>query len=1174
MTLLQIKKPTFHIILAFLVIILLSFYVQVQAENTEKRDKAHALWEQGKNAFNERDYSTALEKFNNSLALYRETEDLQSEADLLTWMVATNIETNDFVKALNYLKKSKEIYKKSHSEPGEKARFKDVDKTLKALVLYTEGSQYKDAKDYKSAVEKFREALQLVREMGERQYEADIQSRVGIVQYELKNYPEAESCFLDALNIYREFDVKSDEGKALVNIAIVYFVKDEDSKLLSLSNINEALRIFEQINDKEGMAVALNWAGRVNYGLFKYTTAIDYYKKALALYEESGDKEEKAFIAKWLGQSYKSIGSFGISLKYFKQALDIIQEIRIPPQEGYILLQIGEVHCNMGDYQEALNAYNKAMQVFKELNSIAKQGKVLIGIGKIHSAQGNYLESIETLQKALQMFEGLEESHDLKEDIRLGRENALKALSEVHTLIGSKEKTAEYDLKIRNLNQWDKKNKLGQWLNLMDQGQTLENRKNFKKALEIYQQALDLSKEMNNQSGEMISLERIGHIYQELIEYPNAIEFQVKTLELSRKQNNKIVELTALYAIANTYLRQSDFINALDYFQHALEIAKETESETFEISALEGIGLGFLGQKNYEMAAAYYKEALIKSKEIDVPERIWRNNNSLGYIAQILEQFQKAKSYYSEAINTIESIRENISMDEYKTSFVENKLEVYRGMITVLLLLNEDEEAFNYVERAKSRSLLDLLGNRLKLENGKNKEFSLEETQLQNEINNLLERRRKERSQTKEKQRVALNVWDMELKKARKSYSKLLLKIKMEAPELHSLVSVNPLVLSEVQELLEPDTTLLEYYVHISNNMISPEQITMSIWIINKNEYKVVHRSISELTSIVATFREKIQNLKPNYEAEAEELYDLLIRPAKPYIKTRRICIVPHTVLHYLPFHALISTNGIENEAENQKRFLIEEYDIFYAPSASVLKFVLGKRKKASGKVLAFGNPELEDGNINLPYAQEEVESIKESYPDASIYIENNATEEKAKQLSGDYDIVHFASHGELNPESPLFSCIRMAKGKGEDGRLEVHEIFNLDLENTSLVTLSACETGLGKLSKGDELIGLTRAFIYAGTPSIVASLWNVNDESTSDLMSFFYKNLKTHSKVESLRMAQLEMINGEAGRGIVRGVGGIATSEDDQGDPQSQMIVNGSHPYFWAPFILLGDWK
>jgi hypothetical protein len=595
------------------------------------------------------------------------------------------------------------------------------------------------------------------------------------------------------------------------------------------------------------------------------------------------------------------------------------------------------------------------------------------------------------------------------------------------------------------------------------------------------------------------------------------------------------------------------------------------------------------------------------------------------------------------------------------------------------LELKENEEAFNYVERAKSRSLLDLLGNKIKLKKGTGKELSQEEIRLQKKIKGILDKMQKEPFQQNKKQRKTFKGWSKELKKTRKQYEKHLLKIKEENAELYSMVNMNPLTLKEVQELIDPDTTLLEYYA-IESVLEGSPILYVIIWVVDKTNCEVVIRtltdpsSLSELTSWISGFREKITTLQSDYEIDAEELYDFFIGSAKPYIKTKRICIVPYSVLHYLPFHALVNvpeicgigvflnvdneiltvgstvegtsafeaglktgdkiieidgdltTNmslqeavsrlrgkpsttvllAIEDvESKTRKkvalereiiaksndyskfivsdtkgnelkspRFLIEEYDIFYAPSASVLKFVTEKRKEVSGKVLAFGNPELGDKDLNLPYAEEEVRKIKESYPETSIYVKDKATEVKAKQLSGNYDIIHFASHGELNPQSPLFSCIKMAKEKDEDGRLEVHEIFNLDLENASLVTLSACETGLGKLSKGDELIGLTRGFVYAGTPSIVASLWEVNDKSTSDLMSLFYKNLKTHSKVEALRMAQLEMINGEAGRGIVRGVGGITTSNEGEDNPQTSRTVNGSHPYFWAPFILLGDWN
>ena len=178
--------------------------------------------------------------------------------------------------------------------------------------------------------------------------------------------------------------------------------------------------------------------------------------------------------------------------------------------------------------------------------------------------------------------------------------------------------------------------------------------------------------------------------------------------------------------------------------------------------------------------------------------------------------------------------------------------------------------------------------------------------------------------------------------------------------------------------------------------------------------------------------------------------------------------------------------------------------------------------------------------------------------------------------MAHDYDILHFAAHTELKQDDPLSSAVLLAKSGDDNGRLEVRDIFGLDLK-TSLVVLSGCETALGRLSSGDELVGLTRAFIYAGTPSVVASLWKVDDASTASLMSSFYKNLKTKSKVESLRQAQLEMIRGKLGTRLLaqRGVGGVGKlGQAPARKSLSPDSVPTSHPYFWAPFILVGDGK
>src|SRR5262249_22548388 len=308
---------------------------------------------------------------------------------------------------------------------------------------------------------------------------------------------------------------------------------------------------------------------------------------------------------------------------------------------------------------------------------------------------------------------------------------------------------------------------------------------------------------------------------------------------------------------------------------------------------------------------------------------------------------------------------------------------------------------------------------------------------------------------------------------------------------------------------------------------------------------------------------------KEKFNESSTFLYQELIQPILPYASGKELIIVPHDVLHYLPFHALRSPDG---------RYLIEKYPVYYLSSASLLQFVTEKRKTGGEKVLAFGNPDLGDPEKNLEYAEVEAEEEKAAYQESSVYIRKEATEEKSKTLTANRDIIHFATHAELNEDDPLSSAVLLAKGGKEDGRLEVREIFGMDLK-ANLVVLSGCDTALGKLSTGDELVGLTRAFIYAGSPSVVASLWSVDDSSTARLMASFYRNLKTMSKVEALRQAQLELIRGEGRSDLLarRGVGGIGKLGEiskSESAPQDPASIFTSHPYFWAPFILVGDGK
>jgi CHAT domain-containing protein len=306
-----------------------------------------------------------------------------------------------------------------------------------------------------------------------------------------------------------------------------------------------------------------------------------------------------------------------------------------------------------------------------------------------------------------------------------------------------------------------------------------------------------------------------------------------------------------------------------------------------------------------------------------------------------------------------------------------------------------------------------------------------------------------------------------------------------------------------------------------------------------------------ELTALVQAARQPAERHQVP-PAALDTLYQKLIAPLASHLKTPLLGIVPHGVLHYLPFAAL-------TDAE---RYLHDSYTLFFLPGASALAFFRERAHSAEETILAIANSEAQ-GLPNLPCADQEVQALATFYPryyrTFSLFGSKNppletrlrqdnapftsATETALKTLAPDYSILHLAAHGELNVANPLFSRILLVPDDHNDGVLEVHEIYELELDRTELVVLSACDTQLGQLSRGDDLIGLTRAFMYAGAPSVIASLWKVNDQVTRDFMVAFYFFLKhSPTKADALRAAQR----------LIR--------------------KKYPHPYYWAAFVLTGD--
>lgn len=309
-------------------------------------------------------------------------------------------------------------------------------------------------------------------------------------------------------------------------------------------------------------------------------------------------------------------------------------------------------------------------------------------------------------------------------------------------------------------------------------------------------------------------------------------------------------------------------------------------------------------------------------------------------------------------------------------------------------------------------------------------------------------------------------------------------------------------------------------------------------WAIRRSGVQANTIEVDRATLIeqVQEFRDAVIQRKAEAKELGEKLYKVLIKPFA-LSGNDAVAFIPHDALHYLPFQALWTGD----------QFMIQKVSISYAPSGGALAELARREPTKAGKLFALGNPDLGDPSTALPGAQREVEAIKAIFLESEVYFQKEATRERFMQRAGRSRLVHVAAHGSVDSIDPLHSRLYLAGTSGQSGTLEARDVYSMNLNGTALITLSACETGLGKVSRGDEIWGFTRSFLSAGAPALVASLWPVADESTELMMKRFYTELSKGADARrALRTAQIEVMND----------------------------ARFSAAYFWAPFNLFGEWR
>jgi CHAT domain-containing protein/tetratricopeptide (TPR) repeat protein len=557
-------------------------------------------------------------------------------------------------------------------------------------------------------------------------------------------------------------------------------------------------------------------------------------------------------------------------------------------------------------------------------------------------------------------------------------------------------------------------------------------------------------------------------------------------------------------------------------FERAAQFARLTESPQFAIAVrfyLSEVAYrrGDRGGAERESAAALAEATRggLADAALLIHVRLAERASSRGAHAAALD-------HYDAALRLVEDLRAQLGGAGQRSLFVENKQEVYNGAVRAALEQSRVGDAFAYAERGRARAFLDMLGTRTVVSRSAHASLAVEEARLRTHLADA------EAASSAavlagpgaEGLRGAVERRDV----AVGEYRAFVERVRATDREQASLMTVEPVTLPEVQRALPHATTLLEYLV--------TERETV-VWVVDGVRAEALRLPVGRADLIVGVreLRHAIDGRTAIDETRVRgrRLFDWLVAPVHARVAGRRLLIAPHDVLHYVPWAALWTG----------RRWLIEEHTLSTVPSASTLRYIGSKGRRASTGALVVGNPEIGPGGA-LPFAEQEARSVAERYPGALLLLRDQATEARVKRASADARVVHFATHAVLREEDPLASALLLASGDGEDGRLEVREILGMALD-AELVVLSACETGLGRLSRGDELLGLQRAFVYAGTPAVVTTLWKVDDRATFRVMRVFYERLSADGAARALQAAQ------------VRALGELP------------------HPFFWAAFGLTG---
>lgn len=959
----------------------------------------------------------------------------------------------------------------------------------------------------------------------------------------------------------------------------------EESLRAAAAEYEKAARLWRSISSRREAAASLTALGETLAILGDYPRVLDAFGRARALSRAANDRKGEAHALNQLGYLHAGRGNAPRALEYYREARRLMPPVTQSSPVEHLQLEaealntLGMAQYSQGELNEALSSFGGALDLWAKAADRGGQALARLNLGYTCTDSGDLPKAIEHFDQALSLWRAL--------DDRRGTALAQTARGAVDSFLGRWQSAlTAYREALRTFSALG--DAQGRAVALNNVGRVYEKLNEPNSALDYYKLSLALNRKNGNRGFEAVTQYYIGRTYSQLGDYESALDFYRQSLALSRRLNKRRVAAYAFNDIGAIYAALGQRQFALEQYDKVLKFYRETGDRRGQAYTLKTIGDVHYSSGDRRQALACFEQCLALSREAGDRSG---EATALYDIARTEREggdLDGALRHVAESLELIETLRSQVASQELRASYFASIHKHYGLNVALLMQMHElrpgrglAAAAFETSEGARSRSLVETLlaaGDDVRL--GADPDLLESERTLRRKLGSKAVYLMQLRNSTPTE--AGADRIEQEVRELTNEYQEAESLIRARNPRYASLTQPAPLRLEDVQaELRGDDAVLLEYSLGDEKSYLwaVTSDSFDSYELPPRLEIEEVARKVYQLLSTRGADEEE-----ENYWREAAALSRMLLGPAAGRLGGKRLLIVADGALQYIPFEALPLPGREGAEADAGARHpLVLEHEVAYLPSASTLialrrerppppvaprkaVFVMADpvfdaddpRLKASAAAapqltpageIAAAAPRL----YRLPATQAEAAEIVALARGDGDMVTGFAASRSAAQSDemGLYRILHFATHSVINSKHPEMSGIVLSmldeRGREQNGFLQLHDIYGLKL-SADLVVLSACNTALGKDVRGEGLVGLTRGFMYAGAPRVVATLWRVDDRASAELMAHFYMALldEGQSPAEALRSSKKAMWQ--------------------KGPWRS--------PHYWSAFVLQGEYR